>query len=197
VGIQALGGKLSDYTQNSLRWKLFRLNCRQHNTLTVNDKDHDVTAFVKMTATEDTPSRMSATFDLTPLFGGDLVKAERTAALCNEEYVEIKDILKAPSDRPAHVRWTMVTMAKPEIMSDGIQLTRKSASKKLSVQGGRVTYRIWSSDLEDYDDVLRVDGKPIEDPINNSADSDKYIYICGYEIDIPAGQEVALVTTLR
>lgn len=195
--IHAMGGKLFDMSQTSLRWKLFRMHSRQHNTLTVNDKDHDVTAFVKMTATEDTPSRMSATFDLTPLFGGDLVKAERTAALCNEEYVEIKDVLKAPSDRPARVRWTIVTMAKPEILSDGIQLTRKSASKKLTVQGAEVTYRIWSSDLEDYDDILRVDGKPIEAPINDPADTDKYIYICGYEIDIPAGQEVTLVTTLR
>ena len=197
VGIQALGGKLSDYTQNSLRWKLFRLNCRQHNTLTVNDKDHNVDAFVKMIATENTSLRMAATFDLAPLFDGDLAKAERTAALCDNEYLEVKDVLKAPAGKDAHVRWTMVTMAKPEITSDGIQLTRKSASKKLTVQGGRVTYRIWSSELEDYDDVLRVDGKPIEAPINNSADSDKYIYICGYEIDIPAGQEITLVTTLK
>lgn len=197
VGLKKLGGQLSDYTQNSLRWRLFRLNCRQHNTLTVNDKDHDVTAFVKMTATENTSSRMAATFDLAPLFDGDLAKAERTAALCENEYLEIKDVLKAPVGKNAHVRWTMVTMAKPEILSDGIQLTRKSASKKLSVQGGRVTYRIWSSDLDDYDDVLRVDGNPIEAPINNSADTDKYIYICGYEIDIPSGQEVTLVTTLR
>ena len=197
VGLKKLGGKLSDYSQNSLRWRLFRLNCRQHNTLTVNDKDHNVDAFVKMTATENTSSRMSATFDLAPLFDGDLSKAERTAALCENEYLEIKDVLKAPVGKNARVRWTMVTMAKPEILSDGIQLTRKSASKKLTVQGAEVTYRIWPSELEDYDDVLRVDGQPIEAPINTSADSDKYIYICGYEITIPAGQEVTLVATLK
>ena len=140
---------------------------------------------------------MSATFDLAPLFDGDLAKAERTAALCENEYLEIKDVLKAPVGKNARVRWTMVTMAKPEILSDGIQLTRKSASKKLTVQGAEVTYRIWPSELEDYDDVLRVDGQPIEAPINTSADSDKYIYICGYEITIPAGQEVTLVATLK
>ena len=51
--------------------------------------------------------------------------------------------------------------------------------------------------LEDYDDVLRVDGKPIETPINSGRSEDKYIYICGYEIDIPAGEEVTMVTTVK
>ena len=189
-GLKELGGSIADYSQNSLRWKLFRYNCRQHNTLTVNDKDHDVTAFVHMTATENTAGRMSATFDLTPLFDGDLVKAERTAALCDESYVEIRDVLKAPADRPAHVRWTMVTAAQPEITPDGILLTKESASRKLSTSGGNVTYRIWSSDIDDYADVLRVGGKPIEASIGN-------VSICGYEIDIPAGEELTLVTVIR
>ena len=196
-GLAKLNGRYGDYSQNSLRWRIFRYNCRQHNTLTVNDKDHKVDAFVKMTSTENTPERMAGTFDLTPLFDGDLEKAERTAALCDNNYLEVQDVLKAPSDRPAHVRWTMVTEAKPEITPDGIRLTAKSGQKLLSVTGGNVTYKIWSSDLEDYDDVLRVDGKPIETPINSGRSEDKYIYICGYEIDIPAGEEVTMVTTVK
>ena len=199
VGIQKLGGSLADYSQNSLRWRLFRLNCRQHNTLTVNDKDHDVTAFVKMIATENSSSRMSATFDLTPLFGGDLVKAERTAALCNDDYLEVKDVLKAPAGKSAHVRWTMVTMAKPELTSGGISLKRNFQSRMLKVSGGNVTYKIWSSDLEDYEDILRVNGQPIEAPINTQENiaNGKVIYLCGYETDIPAGQELTLLTTLK
>ena len=193
--LERLGGKLADYSQNSLRWRLFRLNCRQHNTLTVNDKDHNVKAVVQMTATENTSSRMAATFDMTPLFDGDLVRAERTAALCDESYIEIKDILKAPADRAAHVRWTMVTMAKPEITQDGIILSRNSKSRLLKTEGGSVDYKIWSSELNDYDTTLKIDGQPIEAPI--STDSDKYVYICGYETDIPAGQEFTLITTLK
>ena len=185
-GIADLGGKLSDYTQNSLRWRLFRLNCRQHNTLTVNDKDHNVEAFVRMIATENTSSRMGATFDLTPLFDGDLAKAHRTAALCDEEYLEVKDVLKAPDSKPAHVRWTMVSKATPQITDDGIILTRKSVSVKLRTEGGKVTYREWSSDPLDYDSPLKH---------LDAYDSDSWI--CGYEIDIPAGQELTLVTTLK
>ena len=190
----AAGKKLFDMSQDSWRWRLFRYNCRQHNTLTVNDKNHNVKAFVPMTATEDTPERMSATFDLAPLFDGDLEKAERTTALCNGTHLEINDALKAPSDRPAHVRFTLMTMAKPEIESDGIRLTAETVSRKLRVEGGNVTYRIWSSDIEDYDYIIRINGKPLEAPIDK--DPDNYIYICGYEIDIPAGEEVTLITTL-
>lgn len=190
-GLGKLGGSIADYSQNSLRWRIFRYNCRQHNTLTVNDKDHDVSAFVKMIATENTPSRMGATFDLTPLFWGDLEKAERTAALCDESYLEIKDVLKAPADRPAHVRWTMLSTAEPQITPDGILLTRKSITKKLSTSGGNVTYKLWSSNIEDYEDILRVDGAPIEKPVSQNT------YICGYEIDIPAGEELILITTLK
>ena len=193
--IQARGGKLFDMSQNSFRWSLFRMNCRQHNTLTVNDKNHNVNQKVEMTATENTPERMSGTFNLTPLFDGDLEKAERTASLCDNNYIEIKDVLKAPADRPAHVRWTMVTAAVPELASDGgIILTSGEASKKLTVQGGKVTYKIWSNNLEDYDYLLRENGKPVETPVNSGAEIAR---ICGYEIDIPAGAELSLVTMLK
>ena len=185
-GIAALGGRLADYTQNSLRWRLFRLNCRQHNTLTVNDKDHNVEGFVSMIATENTSSRMAATFDLAPLFDGDLVTAERTAALCNEEYIEIKDVLEAPAGKSAHVRWTMVSKATPEITSDGIRLSRNGKTRILKTQGAKVTYRIWSSNPLDYD-------SPLKHLDAYDADS----YICGYEIDIPAGTKYDLVTTLK
>lgn len=192
--LQAMGGKLFDMSQNSLRWRLFRMNCRQHNTLTVNDKNHDVNQKVEMTATENTPERMAATLNLTPLFDGDLEKAERTVALCDNEYAEIKDVLKAPADRPAHVRWTMVTAAVPEVTSDGIVLTSDSVSKKLSVQGGNVTYKVWSNNLEDYDELIKVDGKPLESPINSG---EEIVYICGYEINIPAGEELTLTATIK
>lgn len=188
-GLIALGSNLSDYAQASLRWKLFRLNNRQHNTITVNDKDHDVTGFVKMTSTENTSARMGATFDLTPLFYGDLVKAERTAALCNNSYVEVKDVLKAPADRSAKVRWTMVSTAQTtDILSDGsgIKLTRNGASIYLRTTGGNITYKTWSANPQDYDS-----------PVKHLEKTESNTTICGYEITIPAGEELTLVTTLK
>ena len=189
------GRKLFDMSQESLRWRLFRMHSRQHNTLTVNDKDHNVSQKVEMISTVNTPEKMAATFNLTPLFDGDLEKAERTASLCNEKYLEVKDVLKAPADRSAHVRWTMLSEAKPEITPDGIVLTYKNSSKKLCVQGGEVAYRIWSSDINDYEDLFMENGKPIESPIDS--DPENPVYILGYEIDIPAGEELTLVTTMK
>ena len=185
-GIRALGGRLANMSQKSLRWRLFRLNCRQHNTLTVNDKDHNVKGLVEMISTENTSDRMGATFNLAPLFWGDLSKAERTAAICYDKYLEIKDVLAAPSDRPAHVRWTMVTEGKPEIAPEGIVLTKNGIRMLLKAEGAPVSYRIWSSDPQDYDSPL----KHLDAPNPGT-------YICGYEIDLPAASEKTLVTTLK
>ena len=186
VEMKKIGGKLSDYSQDSFRWKLFRLNCRQHNTLTVNDKDHNVAAFVKMTAVENSKERMAASFDLTPLFDGDLIKAERTAAICGGSYLEIRDKLATPSDRPAKVRWTIVTEGKPEVTSDGIVLEKNGVRMLLRTEGAEVNYKVWSSDPKDYDNLLN----HVEPQVSG-------VYICGYETDIAPSAEVALVTSLR
>ena len=166
--------------------KLFTHNCRQHNTLTVNDKDHNVDGFVSMISTENTSQRMAATFDLTPLFDGDLVKAERTAALCDESYLEVTDVLAAPSDRPAKVRWTMMTEGEPEITPDGIILKKNGIAVLLKTNGAEVTYKVWPNDPKEYDSPLK--------------DIDAYfkdIHICGYEVTVPAAGEVTAVTTLE
>ena len=186
VEMKKIGGKLSDYSQDSFRWKLFRLNCRQHNTLTVNDKDHNVAAFVKMTAVEESKERMAASFDLTPLFDGDLIKAERTAAICDGSYLEIRDKLATPSDRPVKVRWTIVTEGKPEVTSDGIVLEKNGVRMLLRTEGAEVNYKVWSSDPKDYDNLLN----HVEPQVSG-------VYICGYETDIAPSAEVALVTSLR
>ncbi len=186
VGMKKVGGKLADYSQNSLRWKLFRNNCRQHNTLTVNDKDHNVKAFVNMTAVENTPERMAATFDLAPLFDGDLSKAERTAALCDESYLEVRDVLAAPSDRPALVRWTFVTEAVPQVTPDGIILEQKGIRMLLRTEGGKVNYRTWSADPKDYDN-----------PVKEFDEAVPGVSICGFEVEVPAASELTLTTTLK
>jgi hypothetical protein len=132
---------------------------------------------------------MGATFDMSPLFYGDLVKAERTAAICDNSYLEVKDVLKAPADRPAHVRWTMVSTAQTtDILSDGsgIKLTRNSASIYLRTEGAKVTYRTWSANPQEYDS-----------PVKHLDKAESNTTICGYEIDIPAGQQVILITTLK
>ena len=129
---------------------------------------------------------MAATFDMTPLFDGDLAKAERTAALCNENYLEVKDVLAAPADRPALVRWTMISEGEPEITPEGILLKKNGITMLLRTEGADVTYRIWSSDPKDYD-------SPLKDIDVHYPD----MHICGYEVNVPASAEMSLVTTMK
>lgn len=185
-GLAPFGKRLIDPSQDSWRWKIFRLHCRQHNTLTVNDKDHNVTVVVPLVATENTSSRMAATFDLAPLFDGDLAVALRTAAICDDSYLEIKDELAAPADTAAHVRWTMVTEGKPQVTDEGIILRKKGIEMLLKAEGAKVSYRTWSSDPQDYDS-----------PIKHLDAPNPGTYICGYEIDIPAGERHTIVVTLK
>ena len=185
-GLAPYGKSLISPKQDSWRWKIFRLNCRQHNTLTVNDKDHNVNVVVPMVSTENTPERMSATFNLTPLFNGDLDTALRTAAIVDESFLEVRDELEAPADRPAHVRWTMVTEGYPQIAEDGIILKKKGKTMLLKAEGADVKYRIWSSDPQDYDS-----------PIKHLDAPNPGTYICGYEINIPAGEKHSIVVTLK
>jgi hypothetical protein len=119
-------------------------------------------------------------------FFGDLVKAERTAAICDESYLEITDVLAAPSDRPAKVRWTMMTEGEPEITPDGIILKKNGVTMLLKTTGAEVTYMIWPNDPKEYDSPLK--------------DIDAYfkdIHICGYEVIVPAAEEITAVTTLE
>ena len=183
--LREIGGGLFNMSQNSLRWRIFRMNCRQHNTLTVNDKDHKVSGLVKMTSTENTPDRMSATFNMTPLFWGDLENAVRTVAICDGNHLEVKDVMKAPDDRSAHVRWTMATEAVPEITSEGIVLVKNGKKMLLRAEGADVTYNIWTTDPKAY-----------ESPVSHLDFANPGTYLCGYEIDIPASTEYTISITL-
>ena len=140
-----MGGDFWDFTQNSVRWKLFRFNCRQHNTLTVNNKDHDVDARGEMIARFDETARMGAAFDLTPLFWGDLASAVREVSIREGKYLEVVDRLKGGA-QDADVLWTMLSDGTPEITTDGIVLRAKDRKMLLKAEGAEVEYCIRPSD---------------------------------------------------
>ena len=94
--------------------------------------------------------------------------------------------MSAPDTSNALVRWTLVTEGEPEITEDGILLRKKGVTMLLRTEGADVTYKIWSSDPRDYESPL----KHLEDPIEN-------IYICGYEVVVPAASQVDMITTLK
>lgn len=179
-----LGGDLWDFSQKSVRWKLFRYNNYQHNTLTVNDKLMNVNACANMLESYDTPDRYGAAFDLTELYWGDLTSAVREVSIRDREYLEIIDNLEGGlSD--AKVRFTLVTQSDAHVAEDGIRLSANGVDLMLHVSGHDVEYKIWSSDPKDYGMESSYFDAPVDE------------VICGFEMTLAAGQKVSLVTTLK
>ena len=128
---------------------------------------------------------MSATFDLTSCYFGNVQSAVRTAAIVDNAYLEIKDDLKGGA-KPASVRWTFITKAKPEITADGIVLSQGDVKMKLHAEGAAVTYKSWPTDAKS----LGLAGEEIAPTVEGS-------YVVGYELPLQKNAEVNLVTTLK
>jgi hypothetical protein len=115
--IETLGGRLWEMEQTGGRWKLFRYGNFSHNTLTVNDQLQRGEAFapiIRYSADSDFPH---VAIDMTEAYKGQLKKAVRGASLLPSGRILIQDELQA-TDRPATVRWAMVTPARVDIQSD-------------------------------------------------------------------------------
>ncbi len=184
--LNPMGESLFNMKQTALRWRILIFNNRCHNTLTVNDRDHLVSGFAPMTATFTDQGRMGASFDLAAVFGGDLACAERTACIVDSKYLEVNDVLKAPADAPAHVRWTMLTPAEPEVTPDGIILRQGGVAMLLHAEGADLTYTTWSTDPASY-----------ESPTAFFETKVPGTWLVGFETDIPAGAGCNIVTTLK
>ena len=184
--IKKLGGDFWNLGDGSLRWELFRMNNRQHNTLTVNDKNHYSAGCAQLLESFCDDSRKGGKFDLTSLFGGDLEYAVRTASIRWNAYLEVRDSLKAPAGKKATVRWSMVTRADAVFCEDGILLSSGGVKMKLSAAQPGVKYHIWSGNPNDYKSKLNVCNEP-----------NPGVSIVGFEFTLQPGESLNLVTTLR
>ncbi len=179
-------GILWDMREGSDRWNLLCYNNRCHNTLTVNDRNFKPDSLATLDDCFNSPSRMGATVTLTPVFGGDLDKAVRTAAIVDGDHLEVTDELVAPAGCPAHVRWNFITRAKVRVSPEGIVLRHSGIDMVLKAEGASVEYKAYPLDRDNAglaSDIMlkHLDGTRL----------------CGFEFDIPAGGSVKLVTTLR
>jgi hypothetical protein len=145
---------LWDDRQEGERWKIFRYNNFTHNTLTVNDGLQVVKGAAAITGYTNRPDRMSAVTDLTALYKGSLAKAERGIALCDTQYVVVRDEI-ATGDSGATIRWSMLTPARVWITGlNRAELTRNGKTMELVVEGsGPVAIKTWTTDPppQDYD----------------------------------------------
>ena len=182
-----LGGSLWKMEQNSLRWRAFAYNNRQHSTLTVNDKDHIVGGFTPIRKVIEKRNRSGAVIDLTPALAGELSKAMRTVEVVKAKDLVVTDKVEALDGKPAVVRWTLVTNGVPELTGDGIRLTigDKVRFLRSDAKGARIEYKVWSADPKDYDSPL----KEYERPVPGT-------YIVGFTATVPSGGRALFRTVL-
>lgn len=183
VGCRQLGGNLWDVSQGSVRWKLFRYNNRQHNTLTINGKDHDVKGSAKLVKFIDKPSRKGVCFDLTDLFYSDVESAVRTTTLENKKSLRVEDRIKGGA-ADAIVRWTLATEADVEVRPDCLILSAKGHKMVLKVSGAKVKFKLWPSDPAECNSPTAFFDKAVPQKI------------CGFEFTVPAGKTITAVSTL-
>ena len=118
---QLMGGGLWETGQDSPRWSLLTKNNFGHSTLTVNDRLHLVHGRAPLVRMDLRSPYPEFTFDMTALFGKDLLKAERTFIRISDHRLIIRDLLP-PSITTTHVTWQMVTRAEVTPMEDKVML---------------------------------------------------------------------------
>ncbi len=100
------------------RWRIFRYHNRGHGTLMVDDQEQVVKSFAPITEFSDRPDKPFAVVDLTETYAGQLAHATRRFTVQSNDQVLIEDQLEG-GDKPATVRWAMVTPATVQPDSTG------------------------------------------------------------------------------
>ena len=170
--------------QTSLRWKVFRLGNKAHNTLTVNSLQHNVDGEAKIIDVMDTDAARGGSLDMTPVFAGQLSSAFRKILLIDGDYLSVSDSLTALPGTPADIEWRMVTDAAATVTPKGILLEQGGRSMLLCAAPDDpsigVEYRIWPAEGTEEWDVPNP-GK----------------CIVGYSVSLPEGQSCTINVSLR
>lgn len=140
-GIQVFGR-----TQDAQRWSIFRMNNFSHNTLTVDGKLQLVKGDAKIDRHSDKAGFNYAISDLSTVYEDQVKRITRGVGIVDNSYVVIRDELTA-LDKPATIRWTMLTAADVEIKNDNIAILKKDG-KELTLlvdEPAKVVLKTWST----------------------------------------------------
>ncbi len=150
--LESRGMSIFGRTQDAQRWTIFRLNNFPHNTLTVNGELQQVEGYAKIDKSSDDNDFMFAISDISSVYNGQLKKAVRGVAIKDQKYVVVRDEVETP-DKPAVVRWNMLTPAKVVMDKKGATLTINGKKLLLKVDGpDNIEMKTWSTEpTTDYD----------------------------------------------
>lgn len=173
-------------TPDSPRWRLFRYNNLQHNTLTINSWDHAVTGYAPLVEVVDHPCRRGASFELTNAFKGMTMRVMRTAVIADGSRLEITDDIHASEDDVCEIVWNMATPAKAEHVGDGILLTQGGHRMKLTCDSPAVKWFVETSQQR----AERASYGEWDIPVGDTM-------FCGYTITLKKSERVIITVTLQ
>lgn len=179
--LESRGIDLWNQGEGGQRWDVFRIGNESHSTLTVNGKHHMVKSFVPLTDVWKEKKRKGARLDMTSVFAGQVADAERDIWLDRKNHLHVEDRISA-SGRDIEVRWTMMTPAEAEIISE--------KEIRLEKNGHRMVLRFESSGLEALPFVL-----PDDPPHDYDAPNPGTCRV-GFTVTVPAGAEAVLKASL-
>ncbi len=112
--LESLGMQIWDRSQDSDRWRVFRLNTFSHNTLVFDQRQQRVDGFAPLTAFSDDPGAPFTVVDMTAVYRDSVDRALRGVRLLPGEAVLIHDEISGFGGNGT-VRWGMVTRAEVEL----------------------------------------------------------------------------------
>jgi len=151
--LESKGINLWDSKQNAERWKIFRYNNLEHNTLSIDSTFQHVKGNAAFISSADNGLFMNAVADLSSLYADKLKKSIRGVALINKKTVLIRDEITV-GNTDVTLRWSMVTPATVHIIDKHtIELSYKNKKCYLLVDAqSEVKMKTWSTDPgTDYD----------------------------------------------
>ncbi len=175
--VESKGWDLFKRTQDSDRWKVYRLNNFSHNTLTLDGQLHNMAGDARITSFKTD----SAEVDLSAIFAGHAKRVRRQFTVGPERSVLIQDELTdAKADLP--VRWQMVTRA--QVQLDGAHAELR--------QDGRV---LRASILQPTGAIFAVaDAQPPDDGVNAKNPNTQILLV---NTTVPASGKLVLTVKLE
>ena len=182
--LRTIDGSLWKREQESMRWKVYAYNNRQHSTMTINDSDHDVNGMGELISVIDSDDIRGGVFDLSSVFANEAAYVERKAFIDSEKYLHIVDSIAALPDKDACVKWVFPTEAAVEQVDDGFILTLENKKMKVYVENNGVLLEEGLEQPRDVPDCLQT----FYDAAN--------IRFIGFRLTVPAGTTMSIKTKI-
>ena len=175
--LESKGVNLWGKTQDSGRWKVFRLGTSSHNVLMVDGQQQRVAGHARIVVA----GNGRTVVDTTPVYEGQLQQARRGVALQSDRSVRVQDEFTTLG-KASTVRWAMVTRADVKIEGPG--------RATLAQEGKNLGFRV----LEPTDAKLVIyPTDPPPTPVDARNEGTRMI---GFEVVVPADQARRLVVQL-